>query len=336
MGRKGWFRNKIILVVIALLVISSLPIALAMSNDNSFLSWLKSLFLGHKITGAAIVTSPPAGTVGLWYFDENTGTTATDSSGNGNTGTLVNGPTWTAGISGSGLNLDGVDDYILVPDSDSLSIGNNGVDSPFSIEMWVKRNRAIGSSTERLISKYHNTNGVEYNMQFHPTGFYFQIFDGTPSFNSIGRFGPEFGPGAWHHVVATYDGSKSSSGIKIYVDGVRIDTTDANTGTYTGSNNGPTPVTIGATHTPLSNFFSGQIDEVAIYKRELTATEILQHYQAGLGTSVLPACNPAADLNDDASVNILDAIIAQNVGVGRASTNTNRAVRCEGQKVTLT
>ena len=56
------------------------------------------------------------GLVGYWNFDEGTGTTAGDSSGRGNTGTLVNGPTWVAGKVGSGaVQFDGgaaADDFV--------------------------------------------------------------------------------------------------------------------------------------------------------------------------------------------------------------------------------
>ena len=46
------------------------------------------------------------GLVGYWNFDESQGTTAGDSSGSGNSGVLVNGPTWTTGKSGTGINFD--------------------------------------------------------------------------------------------------------------------------------------------------------------------------------------------------------------------------------------
>jgi hypothetical protein len=50
-------------------------------------------------------------------LDEGTGTTTADASGNGNTGTLINGTAWAAGTSGQGVALDGVDDYVLIPHS---------------------------------------------------------------------------------------------------------------------------------------------------------------------------------------------------------------------------
>src|SRR3569623_1006054 len=53
------------------------------------------------------------GLIGHWNFDETSGTVAADSSGNGNNGTLINGPTWVTGQVGSGaLSLDGIDDKV--------------------------------------------------------------------------------------------------------------------------------------------------------------------------------------------------------------------------------
>ncbi len=50
--------------------------------------------------------------VGWWKLDDGSGTTAKDSSGQGHNGTLTNGPIWTTGHAGSGLQFDGVDDFV--------------------------------------------------------------------------------------------------------------------------------------------------------------------------------------------------------------------------------
>src|SRR5262249_55893677 len=74
----------------------------------------------------------PSGLVAYWKFDEGSGTTVSDSSGNSNTGTLVNGPLWTAGRVGNALYFDGIDDNITVPDSNSLDLSGS-----FTLSAWV-------------------------------------------------------------------------------------------------------------------------------------------------------------------------------------------------------
>src|SRR3989338_11448150 len=71
------------------------------------------------------------GMVGHWKFDETSGTTATDSSGNNNTGTLTNSPTWTTGKIGGALSLDGMDDYT---DIGTMDVSGSGI----TIAAWVK------------------------------------------------------------------------------------------------------------------------------------------------------------------------------------------------------
>ena len=72
------------------------------------------------------------GLVGYWAFDEGSGTIAYDSSGFANNGTTTNGPSWTNGKVGGGMEFDGTNDYVDVRDSDSLDITNE-----ITIEFWI-------------------------------------------------------------------------------------------------------------------------------------------------------------------------------------------------------
>ncbi len=93
------------------------------------------VYVGTSLTLKAIATAPGystspvasgiyvittgSGLAGYWTFDEGSGTSAGDSSGNGHTATLVNGPSWVSGKIGDAVSADGVNDYVSIPAIDS-------------------------------------------------------------------------------------------------------------------------------------------------------------------------------------------------------------------------
>src|SRR3989338_5884576 len=86
-----------------------------MTNAIAVFATISLLFSLISLVPKAQAAAPTNGLVGYWAFDEGSGTTAGDSSGNGNNGTLVNGPTWTAGKVGSqAISFDGSNDYFAV------------------------------------------------------------------------------------------------------------------------------------------------------------------------------------------------------------------------------
>jgi len=90
------------------------------------------------------------GVVGSWHFDEGSGTTAYDTSGNDNDGT-INGATWVDGKFGRALDFDGVDDYVEIPDDSSLDITE-----AITIEAWVYDPPTINKESKNIISKTLN------------------------------------------------------------------------------------------------------------------------------------------------------------------------------------
>ncbi len=73
------------------------------------------------------------GLVGWWKFDEGSGMVANDSSGNGNDGNLMNGPTWSIGKIGGALSFDGVDDFVFLGNPPEIGLSGNQ-----SFSMWLK------------------------------------------------------------------------------------------------------------------------------------------------------------------------------------------------------
>ena len=177
------------------------------------------------------------------------------------------------------LSFDGTGDYIDCTDNDMFSFGNGATDSPFSISAWIKMDDTSGF---RIFNKYAGTT-TEYSFG---TGgaekLQFFIFDGANTFFNRARlYNTILNTGQWYHVVATYSGvggSNAQDGMKIYVDGVKVDDTTISAGAYTAMNNKTTPVYIGKLDTSYAN---GKIDETAIFNTELTSAQVLEIYNNG-------------------------------------------------------
>ena len=207
-----------------------------------------------------------ANLVALWHFDENSGTTAYDSTENYNDGTIYGAPSWVDGKLGKALSFDG-NDYVMVPDSSLLEPDR------ITVEAWVKSSGTPGSY-KYIVSKYLPTKPGSYSSY----GLYTANSGGLRFYiglSSIGVLSPDAGPGVWdgnwHHVAGTYDGSA----VKLYVDGEQVTGTGSTTSDihYEGTGN----LFIGA-YTTASLCFSGTIDEVRIWDGALTADEILYSY----------------------------------------------------------
>jgi hypothetical protein len=215
---------------------------------------------GSPKTVAVTLTVSPQSTnlVGAWGFDETSGTTAADASGRGNAGTL-DGPTWsTAGKFGGALSFDGVNDWVTIPDANVLDLTTG-----MTMEAWV-RPSAIGSLWRCVMLKEQ------------PADLIYALYAGdsrghaaTDVFTSadIGLSGTATTAlNTWTHLAATYDGST----LRLYVNGVQ-----AASRAVTGSIRASTGVLrIGGDSSWSDEWFSGLIDEVRLYNRALSATEI--------------------------------------------------------------
>ena len=101
----------------------------------------------NEKSGISYLTKePPTDLVALWHFTEGVGTTASDSNGNGNNGTLKptgSEPTWDIGSKlGNALSFDGTDDYVDC----NNNVGNFYLLDPFTIETWI--NSALDNSDD--------------------------------------------------------------------------------------------------------------------------------------------------------------------------------------------
>ena len=200
-----------------------------------------------------------SGLVGHWTFDGSklTTTTATDSSTNANNGTLTNGPTPALGKLGQALSFDGVDDYVDHGNPASLQFSSG----TFSAAFWIKPN---------LLGSYQAIIG-------HGVGSY-KVMLWSDNAISLARAGtaatsgPVLSTNQWQHVVVV---NNIGTDAKFYVNGVLI-ATNAFTHTYSYASNIRLGDSIGETQP-----FSGSLDDVRVYNRELTASEVTQLYNLG-------------------------------------------------------
>lgn len=211
------------------------------------------------------------GLVAAYSFNEGTGTTVTDLSGNGNNGT-ISGATWNAAGRYSGaLSFDGVNDMVTIPDAASLDLTTG-----MTLEAWIRptsnagwRTVILKETTGELAYGLYSAGGVT-----RPSAW---IRAGTVSYSANSN--TQAATNTWTHVAATYDGAV----LRIYTGGVLRTSRNV----ATSINVTPNPLRIGG-NSVWSEWFSGLIDEVRVYNRALTAAQIQTDMNTPLAVDAAP------------------------------------------------
>ncbi len=215
-----------------------------------------------------------SGLIGWWPFDEGGGSTTADLSGNNNTGSLCSSgscpgstpPTWVSGKVGKyALTFNNSTNYVNVGSSSSFNIPSK------TIAFWA------------------NPAGVQtYNMAFANGGgnYYVTFVSGGAMFASfvdsggIQRYGTlasgVVNTGVWAYYAYVFNVSGSNVSINAYINGNAVGTLSWTTGYYSSY---AAPYYIG-TFLPASYAFNGALDDVRVYNRALSATEIQNMYNA--------------------------------------------------------
>jgi hypothetical protein len=190
-----------------------------------------------------------------------TGTLWTDRSGNGNNGTLTNGPTFSSANGGS-IVFDGTNDYV----DTAPIIASNGF---FTISSWVYL--ASGAGNFPMIASVKSGDGISFfGIRIgsnNALGFNLYLNGLQTNNQNVPLIN------TWYNAVAVYDGSA-----KVYVNSVLLSQSSA------GSSAGfPSGVWIGNGSLLGNSFWKGNIAQTSIYNRALTPQEILQNFNATRG-----------------------------------------------------
>ena len=253
----------------------------------------------------------------LWLkFDETTGITAADSSGNSNNATFSADPTWGAGQVGNGVTLDGATLFADITNSPSLDISGTNI----TIAGWIN---TVAGGDAVLIDKPYNADDVAngtFQSPFYQYGieqsgrdlvFYFADTDTTVrSARSTVLLETGFiQDNVWHHFAVTYDGRA----VKCYVNGVQQNSVPT-TGKLQARGN---RLRIGGDDAS-QQFYGGQLDDLRIYDRTLNLADI----------RVL-----AGDTNQTPDVTITQPVERTTFPAGANITITAEAVAVTGRTI---
>ncbi|MFN3407974.1 MAG: sulfatase-like hydrolase/transferase [Limisphaerales bacterium] len=214
-------------------------------------------------------TSPRQNNVamaGRWDFEEGTGLTATDGSGNSRDGNLINGPVWATGPGRIFLSFDGTNDYVEVPSFPDLT-------SSVTVACWARSRSANWNAAGSLVSRRGQW---ILHPWLNPVGtnrLSFMVVRADTSAEVHAQFDlatlPGFDIREWHHYAGTYDATTGT--IKLYVDGIpRATNTIPPVALKTTSN----PLRIGSDSHTSARFFGGDIDGVQVHQRAMSLVEI--------------------------------------------------------------
>jgi hypothetical protein len=232
--------------------------------------------LGHAAVPINARAAVP-GLVAAYGFEEGSGSTLNDNSGNSNNGTLQNGPSWvTNGKFGKALRFDGGNDRVSIPDSNSLDLTTG-----MTLEAWVYPT-SIESGWDAILIKEYGS-GPTYSILANGDG-------NTPytyiSSNNIGYGaggGTTLPVNSWTHVAATFDGAT----IRLFLNGTQVKTVSFSGAIQVSARE----LFIGGSTFLSNEGFPGVIDEVRIYNRALSASEIASDMTTPI-VAVAPTASP--------------------------------------------
>lgn len=243
-------------------------------------------------TGYVTVSSNGSGNglVAAYNFEEKSGTMVVDASGQGNHGTISGAKRITGGKFGKALSFDGTDDWVTINDSPSLDLTTG-----MTLEAWVYPTEFSGSWQWRTVILKEASSNLAYALYANsdsnvPT---FEAYNGSTNNELKGT--RSLNLNSWIHIAATFDSTTE----RLYINGNEVASSPLS-GTIMVSEG---VLRIGG-NSVWGGFFKGRIDEIRIYNRALSASEI----QTDMNTPVATSSPPMTLLGKNTIGQVSDSI----------------------------
>ncbi len=228
-----------------------------------------------------VSNAPPSGLAAAYGFDETSGSTAADASGNGNAGTLLNGAVFAPGKNGNAVSLDGVNDYVNIGNPTSLQITTS-----MTVSAWINSSSFPGDDAAVVSKRGNSLAGYQLDTTIdkgpRTIGFKLTSASGT-QMNRYGATALQLGQ--WYHMAGVYNASAQT--LDVYLNGQLNNGSLVGTVTSSQQNSSLNAV-VGRKSGDTGFEFAGRIDDVRIYSRALSQAEIQADMNTAIGGGLPP------------------------------------------------
>lgn len=239
---------------------------------------------------------PNSNLVGWWQFGEGSGTSTADASGNSNTGTLHNGPTWTtSGVYGDALTFASASSqYVQVADASSLDLSGS-----WTVSTWVNLSSLPASGNNyMLVGKDNNNDTLNYGLEVSNTAGTYSweacFADSSNNYHCT-SYAATINTGSWYLITGTWDGTT----LTLYVNGTSVATSTPGHLPYSAC---CAALTMGWNYsqTTYAYYLSGTLDDVRVYNTKLSSTQVAALYNDNGWTSVSTGGTDTCGINGGA------------------------------------
>lgn len=190
------------------------------------------------------------------------------------------GAAYTIDYSDGAALFNGTNTYVSIADNDSLSFGNSVTDTAFSISFWMNPSAPFGGIP---VGKFNAATGCEWRVGLTTNGVLsLGLWDNATNdqYRLQRDCSTVLQAGVWTHVAMTYDGSASTNGINIYINGQTNNGVASKGASYVAMHNTTVPVELGRVFSTAYTYYKGSLDLVLIYKKALTPLEVGDLYSS--------------------------------------------------------